>query len=383
MRIKSNTVNILSQPSEIGTPVSNTGLFPQNSQFPVSVDTLTLNLRRVATAKGAKDAIAMIEEFFHEKIEYSLSRPTFMMKQWSGCSIRSLRGTQIHWNAPKEYGYGHLRVHLPGKALSGVSLVDLHDILQVLDGIYALDCSRIDIAVDDKSGDDYLGFVRSAQIHGNYTGFRSHRYITSARIGQKEGQTLYFGSSSSDKQLRVYDKQIESGSSSSWIRWESQLRKAAANDVFSYWLNVRDRTANVLAVTLGGIVSGAIDFIDRRKRQKDLSRCNRFNWWEALRSRMGAAFKPKTERKVNLLQDKIGWICKAVIPSLSAVKAYMGECDFWNFIEETMKEKGPLSSINAAMVSQAIDLDMAAAAARAISRSISPPPPPPPLQLAL
>lgn len=382
MRIKSNGKDIVAPSSEVATPDSNTGLFPQIESFPVSIDTLTINLRRVATAKGAHDAIALIEARFKEKIEYSLERPTFMMKSWAGCSIRSLRGTQIHWNAPAEYGYGHLRIHLPGKALSVVSLEELSEFMAVLDSVYAVDCSRVDVAVDDKSGVDYLAEVRAAQVHGNYTGYRSHRYITSARIGQDEGRTLYFGSPKSDRQLRVYDKQIERGSSDSWIRWECQLRKTAAHDFFCYWRNVYARKSSDLAASLGGVIPGTIDFLDRARKHKDLSRCERLSWWEALRNRMGKAYRIKPAAVVRLLSNKIGWICKAVVPSLQAIKSYMGGVEFWDFIEETMKEKGPLSSINAAMVQQAIADDRAAAAARTISSVLPPPPPPPPLQLA-
>lgn len=382
MSIKTNIKDIVAPLAGLATPVSNTGLIPQIQNFPVSIDTLTINLRRIATAKGAHDAIALIEAQFKEKIEYSLERPTFMMKSWDGCSIRSLRGTQVHWNAPKEFGYGHLRVHLPGKALSGVSLTELSEFITVLDSIYAVDCSRVDIAVDDKSGVDYLSDVRDAQIHGNYTGYRSHRYISSARIGQDEGRTLYFGSTKSDRQLRVYDKKIQRGDSSSWIRWESQLRKSVANDFLRYWLNVYSRESGNLARALGGIVSGSIDFIDRTRRHKDLSRCSRLSWWECLRHRMGESYRIKPAKVVRLLSEKIGWICKAVIPSLSAVKSYMGDVNFWRFIEETIIEKGPLSSINQALVDQALADDLAAAAAKIASSVIPPAPPPPPLQLA-
>lgn len=360
MSAKKNSALSLAATSEIATPLSNTGLFPQN-RFPVSVDTLTITLRRIATAKGANDAIALVEKTFNEKIEYSLDRPTFMMRQWDGCSIRSVLGCQIHWKAPEDYGNGVLRIHIPGKALAGVPLEDVRSLMAVFAAVYSADCNRIDVAVDDKTGMTKISDLRAAQLDGNYTGYRSHRYITSGKIGEGEGQTVYFGSAKSDSQLRVYDKAVERGVGGSWIRWELQQRRAKANLVFLYWVGLEGLEAADMAAKLGGFIPGAIDFLDRSKRQKDLSRCPRLPWWAALRLRMAEGLSCSVPVPVPTMRSKIGWVCGAVAPSLAAIKKYLGDVDFWQLLEETIEEKGAvMSKLNQAVVDQAKRADMLA-----------------------
>lgn len=357
--------NSLAPADGVVTPPSNTGLFPHNL-FEVGVDTVTVVLRKVATAKGANDIKRLIERTFSEQIDFATDRPTFMMCAWDGCSRGSLRGTQLHWQAPEEYGFGVLRVHLPGKALSAATSADAKDCLQVLWELYGGTCSRIDVAADDYEKITNLEDIAEAQRARNYTGVRSHRYTGSGSLHEKDGLTYYFGSKTSDSQLRIYDKAVESKGIMDCIRWELQLRREKANALCDMWLGLGDCGDSRDCSVLSGAIAGAVDFIDRAPGHKDLTRCKRLPWWERVRGCLASAFRVRPKKKVPLMAAKIGWICQSVLPSLAAVKKYLGDAEFWGFLDDGVREKSAvLSGLNLAVVTQAIADDEERAAVSA------------------
>lgn len=336
------------------TPASNTGLIPQNG-FETSIDTVTVVFRKIATGKGAMDIKALLESTFSEKIDFDVNRPTFMMRHWDGSSSASLRGTMLHWKAPKEYGYGALRVHLPGKALAGVPSSDITAFFKYMHEVYQADCTRLDIAADDYGVRDYLLDVEAAALQKNYVGVRSHRVITSGGLGAPDGKTIYFGSKASDMQLRVYDKAVESNGVKQCIRWELQLRRCKAYAVFEKLLSLPSEEPGDLSSLIGGYISGAVRFCDRSSKAKDLSRCPDLVWWQRVRALLGSSVKIAVTKKEPLMTNKIGWLCKSVMPSLAAVQVYLGEEEFYGFLGEEIEEKrAVLSHLNKAMIDMAI-----------------------------
>lgn len=339
------------------TPASNTGLIPQRP-FISSVDTLTVMFCNVGSGRGAFSIQALIEEVFHEKIDFDINRPTFMMTHWAGCSSSSLLGTQLHWMAPSDDRPGKLRVHLTGKALSAADSKEVRDLMQVLTEVYSGRCSRIDVAADDYSKITDLEELKRAQEERNYTGVRSHRWAGSGGIGMEDGLTYYFGSTSSDSQLRIYDKKVESKGQMDCIRWELQARRGKAQNLYQRWLDPELTTQKEIASVLAGAVAGAVDFIDRSGGEKDLSRCSRLSWWERILDCLGAAYRLRAPVRVPTIANKIGWVCRAVAPSLAAIKEYLGDRSFWQFMEDEIKEKrAVMSSLNRAVVAEALDID--------------------------
>lgn len=333
---------IASQPERV-TPVSNTGLFPQYS-FKSSVDTLTIVLRKVASGAAAMDIKGLLERELQESIDFDTYRPTFMMKAWDGSSRASVYGTQLHWKAPSAEKMGQLRIHIPGKAIAASSQDSFRDCIQVLSALYGGECTRIDVAVDDENRLTPLSEIREAQKNRNYTGVRSHRRISSGGLGEPDGVTFYFGSKSSDLQLRVYDKRVESKGAVNAIRWELQLRRSKASEMCRVWLGVAAAQAGEVGKALSGAVAGAVDFIDRSRGQKDLTRCERLSWWKSVRSHLSTAYRLQVPLKPRSLEKKIGWLCKAVMPSMAMVKRYLGDRSFWQFVDEEIGEKEPLLS---------------------------------------
>lgn len=320
------------------TPASNTGLIPHPG-FQNSIDTLTLVLRKVRTVKCAIAIKDMVNAAFSEQIDFDPECSTFMMKRWDGCSTASLRGVMLHWMNPTEEDAGILRLHLPGKAIAAAGQKELYDCAQVLWTVYGGNCSRVDVASDDYGKITNLDDIRSAQELRNYTGVRSHRWAGSGSLNESDGLTYYFGSKSSDSQLRVYDKERESKGKVDCIRWELQLRRSKANELCNIWLGGGAGEYKAMASIVSGAICGAVDFIDRSRKQKDLSRCSRLPWWSRVRACMGKAFRVAPKKKEPLLMEKMGWLCESVMPSLAVVKSYLGDASFWQFLENEVQDR--------------------------------------------
>lgn len=336
------------------TPASNTGLFPHSS-LKSSIDTLTIVLRKVWTVAAAREIVKLLEGELSEVIEFCPNRPTFMMRQWDGCSKSSLRGVQLHWQAPSREEPGQLRVHVPGLAIATTGQTSFRDCIQVLCAMYGGECTRIDVAVDDGLKLTKMSDLFKAQRERNYKGVRSHRRVSSGGLNERDGVTCYFGSKMSDMQLRIYDKAVESKGKMDVIRWELQLRRYKAQEMCRVWLGIPGNSEKEVARALSGAVAGSVDFIDRSKGHKDLTRCQRLPWWEKIRSYFGEAYRLKPPAPVPLMEKKIGWICQSVMPSLATVKRYLGDCAFWQFMDEEVSEKeGVISDTNKALAEQAI-----------------------------
>lgn len=335
------------------TPASNTGLIPQKG-FYSSVDTLTLVLSAVPSAKAAYDIQALIEGTFKEKVDFDTRRPTFMLVPWDGCSKGSHRGSQLHWKNGKGDRPGRMRIHLPGKALAAASSEDLQDFAQVVCAVYKGKASRIDLACDDFDRLTNMERIREAQGNRDYVGVRTHSFAGGGGLSELDATTYYFGSKKSDTLLRIYDKFIESRGRVNCIRWELQLRREKAAEACRQWLSIQSGAFEDMGRFISGCVSGAVDFIDRSRGHKDLSRCERLYWWEVLRSHLGQARKILPPKTIPLMAAKLAWVCRSVMPSLAAIKKYLGDAEFWQFCEDGISEKiGLLSSLNLSLVEQA------------------------------
>lgn len=92
--------------------------------------------------------------------------------------------------------------------------------------------SRVDIAFDDFDGVRNLALARTMWEVGEFDyKFAGEMHRPKARSlddhGSGEGSTFYVGHSSSEKQLRVYEKGKQLGDrESNWTRWELQMRSS-------------------------------------------------------------------------------------------------------------------------------------------------------------
>jgi hypothetical protein len=89
--------------------------------------------------------------------------------------------------------------------------------------------TRLDIAIDAHALFDFRMFFEAARA-----GELKTRSRKASIIDSDTGTTVYIGSRSSEKMLRVYDKAAESGEGGEWTRIELELKGSEANSTGQY-----------------------------------------------------------------------------------------------------------------------------------------------------
>ena len=131
--------------------------------------------------------------------------------------------------------------------------------------------SRLDIAADDHDG-----ILRMDKLF-HYTA--SDRYICKAKFHtwtQGSEEHLYFGSPSSDRRVRIYNKALEQGLEDvHWIRAEMQMRDDAA---VSFLLNLEQEKGDVGEV-YAGVLNGFLRYISEPVQGTHYDRAKVVRWW--------------------------------------------------------------------------------------------------------
>lgn len=352
---------VRSKERELDDPDSNTGFnshrSPKGASFTVGIDTLTLNLERVASESGVMGIIDLVNDFFNEAIQFSPDRPAYSPIKYDGSTIASARGTYVLWRKPREaFGWGNVRLHLPGKALSQRSTLEIVGFIQIMVEQYGAKGSRIDICVDDHNRVASMEDWQSAAAAGNYSGVRSSREFKSRSLSTTEvGHTVYFGSPASNKQLRVYDKTVESQGRIDAIRIEVQFRKAAAEAAVQCILAASEGEGSGCGSQLSRLVTGAVVFPDNATGDKNVNRRSLLPWYRKLVRRLGKGFRLKLAKREVLLEKTEAWINHSVVGSLAMLEKYHGPQTFWNALFQEVEAKKPLlNKTQMAVVSQAI-----------------------------
>lgn len=120
------------------------------------------------------------------------------------------------------------------------------------------------------------------------------------------GATVYIGSPSSDRRVRIYDKAAEQGVDGTWTRFETQYRKKYAGQVVDYIL-MSDVSMEQLAVS-------SIDFRDGQATRTNNK--ERSSWWaELLQVFEKVEFSIK--KVVTTLEEKAEWFKSSIAPTMS------------------------------------------------------------------
>lgn len=138
--------------------------------------------------------------------------------------------------------------------------------------------SRLDIAGDDHEG--ILNYRRMT-MH-----CRRRRYISKARWRMwtdGDEQAIYFGSPSSDRRLRIYNKALEQGIDDHWIRAEMQMRNTNAVSFLLNWFRVED-----VGSCYAGVLRDFLRFTTTAPEGKNHARCEITPWWDAFLGQVGA-----------------------------------------------------------------------------------------------
>jgi hypothetical protein len=210
--------------------------------------------------------------------------------------------TQYHAGRP-DMG---LNVIYPGKSLS---LLNWRDVLR-----HSLEKegrpTRIDLTVDVRNPEFDLPYLYDHVVGGEIiSSARNHRYITSSG-----GDTLYVGSRTSEKMLRVYDKGAEQGGQPGvWFRVELEMKGNAARWAAPVLLDAS--AERVMAIITG--------FFDAPKHP---------GWVAAIHSAIPAERIPSDKSR----PDTEAWLMTLVAKTLAAAERRRpGFMD--DFIDEALK----------------------------------------------
>ncbi len=184
-------------------------------------------------------------------------------------------------------GEQHTHVQWSGSALlsHGRALDLLREVVERGDRV-----TRLDLALD----------VRDGVVHAVYDAFQRGEVSTAARksvlLRSDSGDTVYLGSRSSEKFVRVYDKAGQMGVQGPWVRIELELKGDAAMGIARHIVQEGDQA-------IPGTIRSVVD-------------CPTLPWWrrafEGVPSVWGA---PKIART----PDRHAWLLKQVAPAIIAM----------------------------------------------------------------
>ncbi|MED4351733.1 replication initiation factor domain-containing protein [Schinkia azotoformans] len=196
--------------------------------------------------------------------------------------------------------------------------------------------TRIDIAVDDFKGFFTIkSMVRRIKNEELVSKFKQARNVENIEIrtGEVRGVTLYFGSSKSDIQIRMYDKLSERLDTNYrvpeditfWNRTEVQARNKKAQEIAEI-LAKEDQGEISIGKTVCGILKYYLRFTVKSK-DTNKSRWKTAPFWEKFLA--GVDELPLTTiTGVSTIEDKENWLRRNAAPSLAVVyEAYSGDME--------------------------------------------------------
>jgi hypothetical protein len=330
------------------TLVSNTGLNSQG-EFDVGVDWLDITFRNIADSADLYSVIAELEQLSKSEIDFSPSKPVFNGREWDG-SGRGSTGILLWFDAGDPFDAfapkpAQLKIALSGKVIAAIDQEKLAKWLIDRMLVNELDCTRIDICLDDRDKFINLKHVRRAGRRGNFFNASWRGYQESGKRGEDIGMTCYFGSPSSSRRLRVYDKTVESKNTILGNRWEVEFRKKLAKETLYQWLENIDAGKEIAARWCKNIILGAIDFRDRSSDDANRYRCKPLPWFEAFLAKLRASVITIRAATPKLtIQRSIEWVKAAVAPTLFSLKSVLAD-DFPLFLDAMLQEGSDRLSI--------------------------------------
>lgn len=231
------------------------------------------------------------------------------------------------------------KIILSSQALDEVGLDALVIISRVLrdGGTFA----RLDIAMDDRAGLLDVGRFYAAEMAGlSVTHYKQveERKPWNRHACSLAGHSVVYGSRSSARYLRIYDKRLEQINTGKedpgqWVRVELQANKTAAFSVAS------ELTDKGMA-SIPGIIAGAVDFRQTDLTEKNSSRCARLDWWAAF---LGSCKPIKTgiKKAIKTVAKKYEWLARQCKKAIGQVAFGYGPGAIADLLEDGIKTTCP------------------------------------------
>lgn len=222
-------------------------------------------------------------------------------------------------------------------ALETLSLSQQKDLLVVLSETFRAKFTRLDLTVDDSTGN--LTKERVYQAYKDKA-IRSRsqvrEWVENRRKGA-EGWTLYIGSRMSESFLRVYDKtaeQLQKGKivPEGIIRLESELKGAQAQTQAQRL--IESDIEGWIKIFLQQIRS-QVDFIEHNDSNK--SRCRLAEWWAEI-TKGEISFRLPIPRALASIDKVLSWFHFGVGSTLSFLSKYFGEEQLSSIVDSLIQE---------------------------------------------
>lgn len=327
--------------SEPLTPPSNTG-YDSQPAFQGALDWLDITFRSIPSSQDCYTLIAELEKLTNAAIDFSPTKAVFNGRMWEG-SGRGITGTLLWYDSCDRSSENadtpaQLKIALPGSVMKAVDQAALAQWLIGRAAANQLDCSRIDVCMDDRDKTVELASVLAAKWSGDFFNAVHSSYQASNKRGEAVGETIYFGHQSSSRRLRVYNKTVESDGFIQGNRWEVQFKNKLATETLYQWLEAIDTSIDTAMRWVKNVILGAIDFRDRSATDPNRARCKRLSWFQSFIDILkGSPIVIRAAIVEPSLQRSVDWIIKAVAPSLYSIKAVIGR-DFQDFIDGVLTD---------------------------------------------
>jgi hypothetical protein len=170
----------------------------------------------------------------------------------------------------------------------------------------------------------------------DYTGFRSVHYDHRTGRDGVTGDMVCFGRrgrEGSGKYLRVYDKALESNGEIDAIRWENEYSGDRAIAFFNLVADTGNDPAR-LGSAITGSIAGSIDFLKRSERphEKNLSRLERYDWWQSILDDLGDTVTLKAPTPDKSIEKAVLYVEKQVTPNLQMLRKAFGDRRFYQWL---------------------------------------------------
>lgn len=236
-----------------------------------------------------------------------------------------LAGCQLLEGHHSEKSYWNLQVQ--GEACRRLSenlIPFIRDVLLLL----GVKVTRLDVAIDNKSpgAGSFLNAVHSACENKCLCLLKSWSVVT----GSSGGKTVYLGSRSSSRFVRVYDKGIETGSlpAGQWVRYEAVFRAEVANKMLCDLIGSQRPVHEIMKVCRDAAVS-VVDFKDKEDIHGHLERAENLPFWSAFLARLRASFvRYSVDREPSSYSSFQEWLKISVASPLESVIRKAGVKDW-------------------------------------------------------
>ena len=190
------------------------------------------------------------------------------------------------------------------------------DILQLLDRImlFSGKCTRIDMAIDDKTG---IIIPFDKIVEAVHLGYISSRWKTSTEYIKRKlidgyiiGHTVNVGSRKSKMYMRIYDKAMEQGTDTPWIRMELEIKDKRAEMLQTVLL-----FENKIGQVFTKIINNYIRLLEPRD-DLNRSRWSAAAWWNNLVNEVGKLSLTRRPEDKSIEEIRT-WVKQQIGPTLA------------------------------------------------------------------